>query len=91
VTTEQLQLNVVRNDWSFAASAEDVRGLRRALAESSEYNIRTKVLSVNATTQIREAVASIAEVLETGLWGVGPFSVTVTGSEDSLFVSVKQR
>jgi len=49
-----------------------------------------KTPSTEAVAQMRAASEGVARLVETGLWGSGPFSVTLTGSENDFFLSVKQ-
>lgn len=81
---------VLRERWGFAASAASCKALRHALDQSAEYVIMQKTPSTEAVAQMRAASEGVARLVETGLWGSGPFSVTLTGSENDFFLSVKQ-
>lgn len=75
--------------WSFAASANTVGGLPKAIQGSFEHAMATRNFNDDTVAQISATAKALIELLQTGLWGVGPYSVTFSGTSDSVFLSVK--
>jgi hypothetical protein len=90
-TTLHAEKRVVVSDgdsWSLAASSKDKEGLRHALQESFEHFQKTQLPTPVVHQQIQTAVTTAAGLVLTGLWGSGPFSVTISGKGSSVFISV---
>lgn len=78
------------DDWSFAASAHHLDDLTRALDESSDFQVRNNFPgNTLVAEQVRHCTDIVAALLDPGLWGVGPFSVAISGNESSVYISIK--
>lgn len=78
--------------WSFAATADAVDSLPHALDNSRAIEADRKFGSEGEQVEQMEAASkALAHLLRTGLWGSGPFTVSLSGSGKSLYLAVTVR
>jgi hypothetical protein len=75
--------------WGFAATSATLEGLPTALQRSLALEL-DRATELNATMQRQMEVASLAltELLLSGLWGRGSFTVSLSGGEGTLYLAV---
>jgi hypothetical protein len=72
--------------WSFAATARGTGQVRGSLKASEDY-ILARYPDANEE-QMDAAIKAIDHLLSTGLWGSGPFSLALSGTDTNLYLSV---
>lgn len=77
--------------WSFAATADVVDSLPHAIESSRELEINHKMLEAGSVEQMEAASKALASLLRSGLWGSGPFTVSLSGSDNTLYLAVTAR
>lgn len=83
---------IMPRGWQFAASSPEAAGLKSAMKRSMEVEVEKKFdLSPQLVEQMELSSEALARLLETGLWGSGPFTVSLSGSETVLYMAVTRR
>lgn len=76
------------NRWSFAAAAATLGELPHAVQASLDVQKDRVLGNQQMTDQMEAAAKSITRLVESGLWGSGPFSLALSGNETSFYLSV---
>lgn len=79
------------NGWSFAASGESPRQLGSALNRSLDIEAERQDVDAKEKQKMIDSAHSIVELLETDLWGSGPFTASVSASANSVYLAVTAR
>src|SRR5262245_61787877 len=80
---------VLTDRWGFAAAANTVEEVptqvdgAKTVALAKQY-----ILSEESQAQVNAAAKAVVELIQTGLWGSGPFTVSVAGNRNSVYLSV---
>ena len=82
---------VAPESWSFAATSGSIEGLARAVHSSLELEADRKFAEGEAVQRMEAASKALNRLLSTGLWGSGPFTVSLSGNDRSLYLAVTVR
>lgn len=86
VELEGYEVLGLKTAWSLAATASNGQSVSGAMKESARI---AKDRTPEHSERIDEAVDGVAVLIDTGLWGTGPFSIALSGTEDSFYLSIK--
>lgn len=83
---------IMPRGWEYAASSPEAAGLKGAMKRSMEIEVERKHdLNPQLIEQMELSSEALARLLESGLWGSGPFTVSLSGSENVLYMAVTRR
>jgi hypothetical protein len=83
---------IMARGWEFAASSPEFTGLASSMERSKAIVLERKTdMPDELKEQMEVASHALLKTLESGLWGGGPFTVSLSGSENVLYMAVTRR